>query len=682
MTAGTCNPPHSCSPADQAAKQGTGSDSLVSHKLKVEYQRPRAILKDSNTLFDLSYYRIILLFFLMVMNNLPSKSQSYIVPQLFNGESTLDNQYGITSHITWPGYDYDHYERNFSQIKGSGNYILRTDYSAAVLKWGKGNVDFTVLDNVYSAAKSKSIQLLPMIYHHNKTYNSEHKDSYENYLTTIVNRYGDNVVGWEVGNELDLQHVQDGSIPPSEYLSVLKDTYTTIKRTNADNQVLLGAIGDLKNHYLEDLLDIQAAEFFDILSIHYYSGFSIPETIIPFYERLEGLLKQYQARKPIWLTETGYRSYRGEADQDVFYTKILPYTYQKLGIDISKSSIGLLYDQRVKRSCRNQDNKNIYSGFKTCHIINLDELKTLSVKDYPVLMILFREFFPKGYHEDLLSYVKRGGTIVFPEGGAALFNELDLKTNELKAVGKIYYPLFHINYMFQWDTAAKSLNFKKISKITTLSDINIPYAWQEEDMTSSMYLLGDNLKEGDNMIPLVYGTEGQSKVVVAACYRLNSDLKGNIIIQTRPNLSSCVPEHLQSSRIPRVYLLSYAMGVDKVMFYCLRDRLDDRGYGIIRTNDERKQSFETLTTLSRFLPSGSDRPQIVEEDDQYIASWKMPEGKKVYCVWSSHVGNNKKVKVSGRARYYNEVGKRIRKRKFNVSPQVTYILGASSVSFE
>ena len=625
---------------------------------------------------------MVFLLLLSVAGTLPLQSQQYAIPQLFKGDSILHDQYGITSHITWHGFEYDNYQYNIDVIKKSGNNIIRTDFSARNLGWYTGNANYQIWDNVNNEATSQGLRLLPIIIHSPQIPTTGFQESNNGYLKSCVTRYGNNVVGWEIGNELDLANVQDGSFPPSEYLSLLKETYTIIKSLKPNNTVLLGAIGDLNNHYLEDLLSQKAANFFDILSIHYYSGHSIPEAIIPFYKKLDSLMVFYQVDKPVWLTETGYNTYTGDAEQEVFYSEILPKVYKRIGIDISNYSLGLLYDSRIQSKIRNQDNKAIYSGFKSCNLVTLEELKGLSVKKCPILMILFREFFPKGYFEDLLSYVKRGGTVVFPEGGAALFNELDLETHEISDVGKKCYKPLHINYIFPWNNEAKEKGIKRIKSIKTTPEIGVQYSWHEEDVSNPMFLGKENLKDGDEMIPLIYGSDNKNTNVVAACFHLNSELTGNVIIQSRHNHSIRVSENMQSTRLPRIFLLSYAYGIDKVLLYCLRDVNYDGGYGIVRKNNEKKKAFETLKTLTHFLPSGSSRPQIKEVDNQYIASWVTPSGRKVYCVWTSWVGKNTKVKIKGKPCYFSSTGKRIKKMDFSITPEVTYITGASSLDFE
>ena len=169
---------------------------------------------------------------------------------------------------------------------------------------------------------------------------------------------------------------------------------------------------------------------------------------------------------------------------------------------------------------------------------------------------------------------------------------------------------------------------------------------------------------------------------MAACYKLDSDLKGNIIIQTRHNNSHQVSEELQAIRIPRVYLLSYASGVNKVYYYALRNRFVHDGYGIIKSDLSEKQAYFSLKTLTEKCPSGSTRPTIQTYNHQYIASWKNEKGKRVYCVWSDLLGVENAIEVEGRAKYYDTYGRQLKRKTFTPGPSVIYIEDAKSVHFK
>lgn len=622
------------------------------------------------------------IFFISIFNTFLTLAQPAEYKSLFPGTASMQDQFGITSHITWNGYDYDKYRANIQNIVGSGNDIVRLDFNSPGIGWETGKINPTIWDNVYTAAKFSGAKMLPIVYKPRyKKYTKEYGDSYKKLLDYCLERYGDNAVGWEIWNEMDQMNAEDGTAPPAEYLPLLRDAYKTIKGKSKSATVLMGAIGDFGKSYFEDLLKLKASDYFDVLSVHYYSGKNPPERIIPFYEKIGKTLGKYNVAKPVWLTETGYVSTADNTDADLFYTEVLPAIYKQLGISCSKSTIGVLYDSRMT-SIWNQDNANIHYGFKSCQLVELSRLKYLPVEAVPVLMVLFGEKFPKGYFDDLRAYVERGGTVVFPEGGAVLYYDWDLDTDQITGVGSKYYKSLHINLMFPWADDAKKLGVKKMSSVRTMTKSASSYTWKDDDFSSPKYLTDKYLENGDMLITLIEGSDGQYSGPVAACYRLNSSLKGNVIIQTRPKLTNRVSESLQAARMPRLYILSYAMGVDKVFAYCLRDKAETQGYGITHSTMTPKSSFYTLSALSKEMPSGSSRPVVKTYNNQYIASWIKPDGKKVFCVWSNWVGQSSQIAVYGNARYYDEAGKKICKKKFRLSPSVTYIEGATSVEFD
>lgn len=626
------------------------------------------------------------LFALFGLVSLTGFAQPKILARLFPCEEYLDSPYGITSHITWRGYDYENYKKCIDEATGSGSSYIRTDFNRASINWGGENQNFSVWDNIVQCASSKGVRVAPLVYpsRYDK-YSKEIEKSYAPYLEECLNRYSSDISTWEIWNEMDQMYATDGKVTASEYVPMLKYSYNTIKKAYQDNKVLLGAIGDLGKPYFEELLQNGAADFYDVTNIHYYSARNTPEAIVPFYEKIAALLEKYNVKKPLWLTETGYSTFTDE-DQtapDCFYSVVLPQVYKRLGIKTGKVQLAVLLDTRVNKNLRNQDNPVIHYGFRGVKAVGLDDVATLDMKQYPVLMVLFGESYPMAYFDGLHSYVARGGTVVFPEGGILLYYDLNLDNNELKGVGKTYYKKLHIDCMYTWDAEAKEKGVKTKMTETKMSNLfRGEYSWPEEDLNSPKYFKEDNLKPGDEMIPIIEGYDDGYSAPVAVCYKLDSELKGNVIIQARNNLGYKISEDLNAIRYPRLFLLSFAVGVDKVFAYCLTDRSAEKGgYGILRKDLTRKPVFYTLRTLTQKCPSGSTRPQITVYNHQYIASWKKPDGKVVYAVWADRLGLEQTVKVSGRAKYYNDRGGRINKRKFSVSPSVVYIEQATKVTF-
>lgn len=537
----------------------------------------------------------------MMVGYYTSIAQVTVVPKLFRGGDVLTKQYGITSHITWDGYDYDCYRDNLKAIADCGIDEIRFDFNYNTINWGKPNVNFSRWDLVSTEALRNGLTISPIFSPTRQMqYTTAFSDDYKAFINKCVERYGANIHLWEVWNEMEQMYAEDGMMPPTEYLLMLKDAFQTVKSSGSNNIVMMGAIGDFGKPYFKDLLELNADDYCDVLSVHYYSAKEIPEKILKFYGQLSETLNKYSVDKPIWLTETGYSTYNDATDPDLFYTQVLPRLYEDLGINIRKTTLSVLCPPRSSLTIFNQDNLNICYGFNKCESVRLEDLMTLNVETNPVLMVLYGEKFPTVYFDDLRSYIARGGTVVFPEGGAVLYYDWNIETNTIKGVGKDYYRALHIDYVFSWDEEGKAieLNKKPARQINTGAYDN-GYQWPEEELKSVKLLSGKNLNEGDQLLPLVEWTDGSHKGPIAACFNLNSDLKGNVIIQTRHNNSHRISERLQADRTPRLFILSFASGVDKVFYYCLRERLKNGGYGIIHSDYSLKPVYETMKVFLR-----------------------------------------------------------------------------------
>ena len=70
-----------------------------------------------------------------------------------------------------------------------------------------------------------------------------------------------------------------------------------------------------------------------------------------------------------------------------------------------------------------------------------------------------------------------------------------------------------------------------------------------------------NLEPGDRFYPLLWGCRGKFRGAVGAIYRLNSSLKGNIIVLGNVTASDTVTETLQAQLLPRTFLIGMGAGV-------------------------------------------------------------------------------------------------------------------------
>lgn len=150
-----------------------------------------------------------------------------------------------------------------------------------------------------------------------------------------------------------------------------------------------------------------------------------------------------------------------------------------------------------------------------------------------------------------------------------------------------------------------------------------------------------------------------------------------------------VSEEEQSLRLPRIFLISFALGIDKVFWYKSRsNELDSKNiegfYGIWHSDYTPKPAFYAYQTLTRMCPNKSTRPKLERYGDVYIASWKRPDRGKVWALWTSKKDGTVALNIKGNHKVYDNHGKEISMStaNVNVTPSVIYIVGAKSVNIQ
>lgn len=141
-------------------------------------------------------------------------------------------------------------------------------------------------------------------------------------------------------------------------------------------------------------------------------------------------------------------------------------------------------------------------------------------------------------------------------------------------------------------------------------------------------------------------------------------------------------EQEQANRIPRLYLIAFSYGVNKVFTYSLRSREGnpyepEDHFGILHSDLSPKPAYYAYNTLTKMCPNKSVRPKLRRKGNVYIAQWERPDGKKVYGLWTSK--NNKEITVEVKGEYscYDIGGEIIVQRsdKVIVSPSILYFVG-------
>lgn len=395
---------------------------------------------------------------------------------------------------------------------------------------------------------------------------------------------------------------------------------------------------------------------------------------------------KYNWSKPVWISEVGMHTEQVKTNNtnEIFFKKVVPQALKTLGVKLNGLNYGFIQDVDNKYITLNVDEVKEYMLDKgACpYPVTFAQLKSLNAKEVPVLVATHDESFPSEYFPYILDFVRRGGTVILPYGVPFYYNRT---SSGLKSVGEIYAKQLHIGELFWWTDEAKKLKAPETPTIVKPnSKFGYSYTFEFDKKTgrTARYLTEDNLHGKDKMTTITIAGNDSYKGAVAAVYRLNSELKGSIIIQTRVRtVSNFNKENEQARILPRLYLTSFAYGVDKVFWYKFRScELDstysEDNFGVVHKDLSPKPAFYAYKTMTAMCPSGSTRPTLTINGDIYTSTWTKPDGTKVSAIWSPNGTCYTDLPMKG-VKIYDYLGKPIRqqrKGKLLITSGVTYLV--------
>ncbi|WP_288515342.1 beta-galactosidase [uncultured Victivallis sp.] len=595
--------------------------------------------------------------------------------------AVTDNPYGVCAHVSRGELDIAPQE--FKRMHEADINWVRTDFDWHGVEPKQGAWDFSRLDKLIPLAKQANVSILPILDYDVPwaTPAWRHPDAWGGYVRRIVSRYAKDLRYWEVWNEQNGSGFWRDRPSGANYVPLLKRAYEEIKKIDPELTVLYGGTAGVPLGYIEDSLKAGAGAYFDVMNIHPYHWQGVPELMIAEFRDLGALMKKYGVGdKPLWITEVGWST----ALPPVFYREVLPAAFRRAGIDPAKTTAAAVCDMEKGFSGAARLNRSgNLAMFRQVDEIGLDRLRGLSVERYPVLVPTGGEEFPAEYIPALVDYVKRGGTLLLPSGLPFYY---DLRSDGGKVqVNDKYLKQFHIGWDAWWtkEGVPEKESYQKPAP-------EFDGAFKIDFKPAARFLHDRNLRPGDEFIPIIEAGTDTYKGAVAALYKLDSDLKGNIIVCTTLAVSETVPESQQAEMLPRTYLIALASGVERIFWYNFRSgewQPDEREahFGIVRKNLEPKPSFRAYRTLSRLCPSGSTVPVLTRSGETYLAGWTRPDGMKVWAVWTSLRPEKIRLDVRGNVvEALNHLGEKqpVPGSGYAASPAILYLVGPESVSAE
>lgn len=149
---------------------------------------------------------------------------------------------------------------------------------------------------------------------------------------------------------------------------------------------------------------------------------------------------------------------------------------------------------------------------------------------------------------------------------------------------------------------------------------------------------------------------------------------------TYPNkqlkLKNQVSEFFQASSLPKIFLIAYSYGIEKVFWYCYQteeynEQNSEHYYGISHSDFTPKKAFYAYKVLINMLPDGASRPSLIREGDFYTCKWETKDGLGVKACWSV---NGKEKRILRKGECYDLYGKRLRRRYVTISNNILYFV--------
>lgn len=561
---------------------------------------------------------------------------------LFPCSPTIGDDYGVCTHITRKWWDFDIREQELELTQEVGISWVRSDLDFGSYFGSPTEEDPRLFDAVLTTCDEHQSNLLGILTWMGKL--PWQDEYYATYVRKLAQRYDGRIRYWEALNEVNL--FKDKEQLEDNYLKSLQTTYETLKSVNNNNQVLLSGLAEVTTNFLSEISKRGAWRYFDVMNFHSYHT---PEALIPSFHRIDSVMQRDGWKKPVWLTECGMHTADAGNSSLGFFNDLLPEALQRIGLREQKICIGILRDYTSGYLALTEEEEDAYikNYCKQTKEVSFSELKQINVKQVPVLIASKNEYFPASQFPILVDYVRRGGTIVLCGGMPFYYDAADDAGTiyRRKVTGTSLYSQLHMSPQNAWNDQRTG---EKLTELPTCvqrcKDARFSYQWTFSNASPARYLSADNLHQGDSLISLISAGSETLQGTVAGIYKLRSELKGNIVFQTRM-YSMLLPdrEAEQARRVSRLYLLAFAHGISKVFWYNLRSREKDMTYtedcfGLIHADFREKPAMQAYRTLVRMCPPGSSRPQLdtkqAKERGIYCCRWQRPDGAKVTALWS------------------------------------------------
>ena len=225
-----------------------------------------------------------------------------------------NSRFGVVTHIATRYGIYGQQSGPMDMASGTGAGWIREEIRWDWVEHPLGQWDWGFTDEMVQDARGRNLEILGLLGYNNSaqtagTVNFSMPDIalWKKYVAAVVTRYKGQIHSWEVWNEPDVPYFWSGSV--ADYITLLRETYTTIKAIDPTATVMNGACSNLDLNWFNDFLNQGGAQYTDVLAFHPYPMRSSIDN--GDYQKLDlAHFKDIEARtgKSWWFTEIGWSS--------------------------------------------------------------------------------------------------------------------------------------------------------------------------------------------------------------------------------------------------------------------------------------------------------------------------------------------------------------------------------------
>ncbi len=224
------------------------------------------------------------------------------------------SRFGLVTHIATRYGQYGQQGGPIDLAAATGASWVREEIRWDWVEHPLGTWDWGFTDEMVQKTTARGLNILGLLGYNNSAQkagviNFDYPDItlWKRYVAAVVNRYKGTIRVWEVWNEPDVPYFWKAGV--GEYLTLLRETYATIKAVDPTATVLNGACSSLDMGWFNQFIQLGGAQYTDALAFHPYPKRSSLDNGL--YESLD-LPKlrdiSQKTNKSWWFTEIGWAS--------------------------------------------------------------------------------------------------------------------------------------------------------------------------------------------------------------------------------------------------------------------------------------------------------------------------------------------------------------------------------------